>query len=64
MNAETKATLLAEVERFLKRRRMAPTTFGGLAAGNRHFVQRLREGGDNLTSTVDKVRLFMKEWKK
>ena len=51
--------LLIEVNRFLKRTGMAPTTLGGLAIGDPNLVRDLGEGRELRHSTLMKVRAFM-----
>lgn len=55
--------LLAEVEAFLKQHGMAHTTFGLRAVNDAKFVANLRAGLDPRSSTIDEVRLFMRERK-
>jgi hypothetical protein len=51
--------LLAQIERFLKQEKMAPTRFGILACNDHGVVGRLRAGKGLNASTVDKLRAFM-----
>ncbi len=53
---------LGEVEEFLAKHRMAHTTFGLRAVNNAKFVADLRAGLDPRSSTIDEVRLFMRDW--
>jgi hypothetical protein len=55
----TQEILLAEVERFLKRHDMAPTTFGLRAVNDAKLVANLRSGLDVRTRTADRIREFM-----
>jgi hypothetical protein len=43
----------------LVRHEMSPTAFSERAAGDRHFVRRLRTGRDFRNSTETRVRAFM-----
>jgi hypothetical protein len=52
-------TLLCDIESFLVRHEMSPTAFSERAAGDRHFVRRLRTGRDFRNSTETRVRAFM-----
>ena len=56
----TRETLVIEINRFLRKHRMAADTFGKLAMNDVAFVYRLRKGLDPKASTIDKVRAFMK----
>ena len=58
----THETLVAEINRFLKKHDMAADTFGKLAMNDVAFVYRLRKGLDPKVSTVDKIRAFMKAY--
>lgn len=54
-----------EVEDFLDRSRrygMTPTTLGRETINDSSFYSRLRNGADFRTSTIDKVRDYMREW--
>jgi hypothetical protein len=51
--------LLSDIEAFLKAHGMAPTRFGDLALGDRHFVRQIREGRRVWPETEAKVRRFM-----
>lgn len=55
--------VLAEVEAFMERMDMRPTTFGMLAMGDKGFVFRLREGRPVKTTTIDALRLFMSAYR-
>lgn len=57
---DSRTTLLAEIEAFLTRTGMSPTRFGIEAIGDRALLQRLREGRDPKTVTVDKLRAYMR----
>ena len=51
--------LLREVEKFLRRRNIAPTRFGREAVGDPRFVFDLRKGREPRPETVRRVRLFL-----
>ena len=51
--------LLRKVEKFLRRHRMAPTTFGRLAARDPRFVLDLRMGREPRDRTEQRIRGFM-----
>lgn len=53
-------TLLRDIEAFLKRHNMAPSSFGG-GLGDRHFVRQLRAGRRVWPDTEARVRRFMAE---
>ncbi|MDE7540411.1 hypothetical protein [Gluconobacter sphaericus] len=53
--------LIREIEDYVRRRGIAETTFGRMAAGDSYFVSRLRKGGSLLVRTEERVRNFMKE---
>ncbi len=53
------STLLPEIEAFIEANDIAPTRFGDLALGDRHFVRQLREGRRVWPETEAKVRRFM-----
>lgn len=52
--------LIREIEDYVRRRGIAETTFGRMAAGDTYFVSRLRKGGSLLVRTEERVRDFMK----
>ena len=52
--------LLKEIERFLERTGMSPTTFGQTVMGNPNFVFGLRNGRDYRKSTERKVMAYIK----
>lgn len=54
--------LLDQIEAFLTEHAMAPSTFGARALEDRHFVRRLRAGADVKSSTIVRVREFMRRW--
>ncbi|MFT8484277.1 MAG: hypothetical protein ABF689_14940 [Gluconobacter cerinus] len=51
--------LIREIEDYVRRRGIAETTFGRIAAGDTYFVSRLRKGGSLLVRTEERVRKFM-----
>jgi len=55
--------LLQEIEQFLSETGMSPTTLGTYAIKNPYIVERLRNGCDILTSTAQRLREFMRNWK-
>lgn len=57
-------TLLQEIEAFLKEASLAPTRFGQKSARDNHLVFRLRAGGGITLAKADKVRRFMRDWRK
>jgi len=52
--------LLREIDAFVRRAGMAPTTFGRLAANDGKLVARLRNGKGITTRTVEKVQAYMR----
>jgi len=58
----TREHLIFEIDAFLERTGMLPTTFGVLAAGERNFVQRLKDGKSCTLDKYDRVRNFMKNY--
>lgn len=57
----TREKFLADVEAFLTATGMAPSMFGREAVNDPAFVQRLREGIDPRTRTMDRAYEFMKQ---
>lgn len=55
------ATLILDIESFLKAHELSPTAFGDAALGDRHFVRQLRAGRRVWPETEQKVRDFMAE---
>lgn len=55
----TRDDLLAEIEKFLRDMGMTPTRFGQKSIADRALVQRLREGRDLRSGTIDRIRAFM-----
>ena len=53
--------LLAEIEAFLRTRKIAETTFGLRAVNDGKFVPRLRAGANMTLSTISKAREYMHE---
>lgn len=56
---DPQTSLLAEIEEYLRTRKMAETTFGLRAVNDGKLVGRLRAGKDMKVSTVRRVRDFM-----
>lgn len=54
--------LLAEIERFLDRTGMAPSTFSLESCGQRNLMIRLRNGEGVTLRTVEKVKTFMRDY--
>lgn len=54
-----KAPVLAEIEQWIERRAMYPSSFGMLAIGDPNLVRDLRAGRDPSSRTVSRIRLFM-----
>lgn len=52
--------LLAEIEEFLTRRKMAESTFGRIAVNDGKFMSRLRLGKNMTVSTINQVREFIR----
>jgi hypothetical protein len=59
MDDHPTATLLAEVERFLRKTGMAPSAFGDQALKDPSLVNNLRDGRELRHRTMLKVRAFM-----
>jgi hypothetical protein len=57
----THEQLLSEIEVFLCRHAMAPTTFGLRSVNDAKLVANLRSGADVTTRTLDRVRSFMRK---
>ena len=51
--------LLSEIEAFLVKQDMRPTTFGRLAMNDTALVSRLRAGANVRLDTADSLRAFM-----
>lgn len=60
----THEQLLSEIEVFLERHAMAPTTFGLRSVNDAKLVANLRSGSDVTTRTLDRVRSYMRDFKK
>lgn len=56
----THEQLLSEIEGFLARHRIAPTTFGLRSVNDAKLVANLRSGADVTTRTLDRVRSYMR----
>lgn len=59
----THAELLAEIETFLDRTGIAPTTFGLRSVGDAKLVADLRKGADVTTRRMDRVRAYMRDYR-
>lgn len=59
----TRATFLEEIEKFMARHDMNPTTFSLLCKNDPAFVLRIKRGRNPQADTIDEVRRFMKEYK-
>lgn len=59
----TNETLIADIEAFLERFAMPPTQFGLRAIGDAKLVSELKEGRDLRTSTVERIRNFMRDYR-
>lgn len=59
----TREELAKQVEDFLAKHGMAPTTFGVLTTGDRKLVAQLRKGRDVRTETADILREFMRDYR-
>lgn len=55
------ATLLVDIEAYLKITGLDPTNFGLLAVNDGHFIARVKEGRMPRLDTIDRVRRFMNE---
>ena len=51
--------ILADIDAYLARTGMKPTTFGRSVVNDPHLVARLRNGGDITMSTAAKIEAFM-----
>ena len=61
MNRSPTETLRLEIERFLRRTGMAPTTFGQGAVGDPNLVDDLRRGRELRFRTVLKIQAFLNQ---
>jgi predicted transcriptional regulator len=60
-----KKEFLKEIQAFLRAHRMQPSTFGLKAMNDKSFVTDLMiNGRDVKTSTIERVRKFMREYEK
>lgn len=59
----TKEALVAEINEFLAKHNMRAADFGKLVMNDLGFVYRLRQGLDPKSSTIDKCRDFMRDYK-
>lgn len=51
--------LIDEIDAFIARTGMAPSTLGRRVFGNPHVVRRIRSGENITVRTIDKLRAFM-----
>lgn len=51
--------LLGDIEAFLARHRMAPSTFGARAVNDGKLIERLRAGGTVSLKKADEIRKFI-----
>lgn len=56
--------LLAEIRQFLKATDMGESYFGKLAVGNSELVSRLKAGKTVTLRTAERVREFMRTWRR
>ena len=56
----THETILKEIDSFLARHNMRPTTFGLNAVNDAKLVGNLRAGLDIRTRTLDRIRAYMR----
>ena len=54
------AQVLSEIEAFLQRAQMAPSSFGKRALNDERFVFRLRKGGNVTAKSLDRARDFIR----
>lgn len=57
-------TFQAEVEAFLERNDMYPTTFGKLCSNNTALVSRIRAGNIATVAKIEEIRKFMADYDK
>lgn len=60
----TRDQLLADIEDFLAQSGMSPSAFGRLAMKDPSFMSRFRAGADVTLITAEKLRLFMRDFRK
>jgi hypothetical protein len=53
--------LLSEIELFLADSNLSASYFGKAAVGNSELVKRLRNGGQTLPRTAERVRMFIEQ---
>lgn len=53
--------LISEIDDFLAKSGMAPTTFGQKAIGNWQIVRHLKAGGDTGLKTAARIRDFIRQ---
>lgn len=61
---DSRQQLLDEIEAFMVSHAMVPADFGTLAFGDVSFVYKLRKGRDVRSSTADRARNFMRNYKR
>ena len=57
----TSEELLAEIESYLDRHKMAETTFGRKSVNDGKLISRLRRGGQIQLKTAEKVKDFIQQ---
>lgn len=57
-------TLLDEIETFCDKVGLKPTQFGQLAVNDGNFIRAMQRGRTPSLGTIDKVRRFMKTYKR
>lgn len=62
MSTSTHDKFLTDIERFLRKHDMRPTTLGLSAINDAKLVSNLRLGKDVTTRTMDRVRAFMSSY--
>lgn len=51
--------LVAEIEAFLRNRKISESTFGRLAVNDGKFMKRMRAGGNLTVKTIERVREYI-----
>lgn len=59
---DMRSELMQEINAFLKRTGMSPTSFGTESIGDRTLMISLRRGRDLKLRTVEKIRAFMQAY--
>lgn len=52
--------LVAEIEAFLRNRKISESTFGRLAVNDGKFMKRMRSGGNLTVKTIERVREYIR----